>query len=106
MPTQTQETPKQVSVAEKVPENLDTTGWAYDAASDVCSADPLIISDSVEVGAQRVLAAIQDNAIGRSLDAFPGMYLQRIGTGENNCMTVAALCGNEGLLAHSRSSKA
>ncbi|KAB7788755.1 acyltransferase family protein [Bifidobacterium cebidarum] len=88
-----------VPVAEKVPNNLDTSGWTYDASTGVCSADPLIISDSVEMGAQRVLVntmpnAVQDNEIGRSLTAFPSTYQQHLAAGDNKRVVIAALGTN------------
>lgn len=96
---QTQDADKLVPVAEKVPNNLDTSGWTYDASTGVCSADPLIISDSVEMGAQRVLVntmpnAIQDNEIGRSLVAFPSTYQQHLAAGDDKRVVIAALGTN------------
>ncbi|MBT1174337.1 acyltransferase [Bifidobacterium sp. LC6] len=97
--TQAQPASKLVPVAEKVPNNLDTSGWTYDAATGVCSADPLIISDSVEMGAQRVLVntmpnAVQDNEIGRSLIAFPSTYQQHMAAGDDKRVVIAALGTN------------
>ncbi|WP_238567583.1 acyltransferase family protein [Bifidobacterium stellenboschense] len=91
---------KLVPVAEKVPANLDAAGWTYDAGTGVCSADPLIISDSVEMGAQRVLVhtmpnAIQDNQIGRSLTAFAATYQQHVAAGDDKRVVVAALGSND-----------
>ncbi|PJM77573.1 acyltransferase family protein [Bifidobacterium felsineum] len=96
---QTQNANKLVPVAEKVPNNLDTSGWTYDASTGVCSADPLIISDSVEMGAQRVLVntmpnAIQDNEIGRRLAAFPSTYQQHLAAGDDKRVVIVALGTN------------
>lgn len=89
---------KLVPVAEKVPKNLDTSGWTYDAATGVCSADPLIIGDSVELGAQRVLVntlpnAVEDSQVGRRLFAFGDVYQQYASQGKR--VTIAALGSNE-----------
>ncbi|MBT1174194.1 acyltransferase [Bifidobacterium sp. LC6] len=86
-------------VAEKVPDNLDTSGWTYDASTGVCSADPLIITDSVAMGARGVLAttlpnAIQDNKVGRPITDFPSLYQQHLAAGDDRSVVIVALGAN------------
>lgn len=90
---------KLVPVAEKVPKNLDTTGWTYDATTGVCTADPLIISDSIELGARSVMDvvmpnAVQDNEVNRPITAFPDLYQQHVAAGEDKRVVIAALGAN------------
>lgn len=90
---------KLVPVAEKVPKNLDTTGWTYDATTGVCTADPLIISDSIELGARSVMDvvmpnAVQDNEVSRPITAFPDLYQQHVAAGEDKRVVIAALGAN------------
>lgn len=90
---------KLVPVAEKVPKNLDTTGWTYDASTGVCTADPLIISDSIELGARSVMDvvmpnAVQDNEVSRPITAFPDLYQQHVAAGEDKRVVIAALGAN------------
>ncbi|PLS26046.1 acyltransferase family protein [Bifidobacterium parmae] len=97
--SQTDTSGKLVPVAEKVPKNLDTTGWTYDASTGVCSADPLIISDSIELGARSVMDtvmpnAIQDNKVSRPITEFPELYQQHLAAGEDKRVVIAALGAN------------
>ncbi|NEG90466.1 acyltransferase family protein [Bifidobacterium aerophilum] len=90
---------KLVPMAEKVPKNLDTTGWTYDASTGVCTADPLIISDSIELGARSVMDvvmpnAVQDNEVNRPITAFPDLYQQHVAAGEDRRVVIAALGAN------------
>ncbi|QSY58482.1 acyltransferase [Bifidobacterium imperatoris] len=86
-------------VAEKVPENLDTSSWTYDASTGVCSADPLIITDSVAMGARSVLDvtlpnAVEDNKVGRPITEFPALYQQHLAAGDDKSVVIAALGAN------------
>lgn len=86
--------PKLVPKAAKVPKNLDASHWTYDAASGTCTADPLIISDSVEMGAHdyvqdHIPAAFQDNLVGRPFGAGLGLYQQHLGEGHNGVLIMA-----------------
>ena len=46
----------------KVPNNLDTQGWFFDAATNTCNANAIIIGDSVTVGAADNLKAVLPQA--------------------------------------------
>lgn len=83
----------------KVPKNLSTHGWTYTEASGVCTADPLIISDSVEMGAQdfvqsHIPAAIQDGQVGRPMSAGPGVFAQHAASGQPSSVVIFALGTN------------
>lgn len=87
-------------IAEKVPANQSLANVTVDPATMVCSADPLIISDSVEMGAaplvqQQIPGAVQDNAVGRSLTEFPSLYQQHVAQGWSGDVVIAALGGND-----------
>lgn len=92
--------PRLVPVAAKVPKNLDTKGWTYDATTGSCSANPLIISDSVEMGAhdfvqQHIPASIQDNMVGRHFATGSDLYHQHQAQGEAGRVVVMALGTND-----------
>ncbi|WEV58259.1 acyltransferase family protein [Bifidobacterium sp. ESL0728] len=92
--------PRLVPVAAKVPKNLDTKGWTYDAATGSCSANPLIISDSVEMGAhdfvqQHIPASVQDNMVGRHFATGSDLYQQHQAQGEAGSVVVMALGTND-----------
>ncbi|WEV71760.1 acyltransferase family protein [Bifidobacterium sp. ESL0790] len=86
--------PRLVPKAAKVPKNLDASRWTYDAATGTCTADPLIISDSVEMGAQdyvqdHIPAAFQDNLVGRPFSAGLGLYNQHLAEGHGGVLILA-----------------
>lgn len=95
--------PRLFPKAAKVPKNLDTTGWTYDVYGDVSNADPLIISDSVEMGAQAEVQqtfphAVQDNLVGRPFSAGLGLYRQYQAQGHGRRVAIIAL-GTNGPIA-------
>lgn len=86
--------PRLVPKAAKVPKNLDVSRWTYDAATGTCTADPLIISDSVEMGAHdyvqdHIPAAFQDNLVGRPFSAGIGLYNQHLVEGHGGVLILA-----------------
>ena len=85
--------------AEKVPANLDASGWSYDEASGTCNANALIIGDSVTEGAagalQRMLPnSYVDGQVSRQLAAGPDIYTQDVAAGHDGGVVVVALGGN------------
>jgi peptidoglycan/LPS O-acetylase OafA/YrhL len=95
--------PRLVPKAAKVPKNLDTTGWTYDMYGAVSNADPLIISDSVEMGAQALVQdtfphAVQDNLVGRPFGAGLNLYNQYRAQGHGERVAIIAL-GTNGPIA-------
>ena len=86
-------------VAEKVPKNLDASGWTYDEASGTCNANALIIGDSVTEGAASVLQRMLPNAyvdgqVSRQLAAGAEVYAQDVAAGHDGGVVVVALGGN------------
>lgn len=89
-----------VPKAAKVPKNLDTKGWTYDAATGSCSANPLIISDSVEMGAhdyvqQHIPASIQDNMVGRHFSTGADLFRKHQAQGQAGSVVIMALGTND-----------
>lgn len=86
-------------LAEKVPANLNDSGWTYDEATGTCDANALIIGDSVTAGAataiQRMLPnAFVDGQVSRQLAAGPGVYSQDVAAGHDGNVIIVALGGN------------
>lgn len=95
----TEPTPSVTPKAEKVPKGMPLTQWAYDASSESCSADPLIIGDSVALGAAEPLQqimpkAIIDAQVSRQLGTAPGIYAQHAAAGTAGNAVVVALGDN------------
>ena len=85
--------------AEKIPANLDASGWTYDEATGTCNADALIIGDSVTEGASSVLSSMLPNAyvdgkVSRQLAAGPEVYAQDAAAGHGGSAVIVALGGN------------
>ncbi|WEV68333.1 acyltransferase family protein [Bifidobacterium sp. ESL0769] len=94
--------PRLVPKAAKVPKNLNTKGWTYDAATGSCSANPLIISDSVEMGAhdfvaQHIPASVQDNMVGRHFATGADLYHRHQAQGQAGSVVVMALGTNDSI---------
>lgn len=92
--------PRLVPKAAKVPKNLSTKGWTYDAATGSCSANPLIISDSVEMGAhdfvqEHIPASVQDNMVGRHFGTGADLYRQHQTQGQAGSVVIMALGTND-----------
>lgn len=92
--------PRLVPIAAKVPKNLSTKGWTYDAATGTCSANPLIISDSVEMGAhdfvqEHIPASVQDNMVGRHFGTGVDLYRQHQAQGQAGSVVIMALGTND-----------
>ncbi|MEJ5922199.1 acyltransferase family protein [Bifidobacterium thermophilum] len=85
--------------AEKIPKGMPLTQWTYDAAAGACSADPLIIGDSVALGAaeplQQVMPrAIIDAQVSRQLGTASDIYAQHAAAGTAGEAVVVALGDN------------
>jgi peptidoglycan/LPS O-acetylase OafA/YrhL len=97
---------KPVPHAEKVPANLDTSGWEYDAETGTTNANVLIIGDSVTEGSTAEIQAVFpeatiDAVIGRQLYVGADVYADHVAAGDTSRAVVMALGGNDTL----RSSK-
>lgn len=98
-PSATPKQPNMSAHAEKVPAGMPLSSWTYDAASGVCSADPLIIGDSVALGAADIIQQIMPNAVvdaqvSRQITTAPGIYAQHAGAGQGGSVVVIALGDN------------
>ncbi|WEV66521.1 acyltransferase family protein [Bifidobacterium sp. ESL0764] len=94
--------PRLVPKAAKVPKNLDTKGWTYDVTTGLCSANPLIISDSVEMGAhdfvqEHIPASVQDNMVGRHFSTGSDLFRQHQAQGQAGSVVVMALGTNDSI---------
>lgn len=92
--------PRLVPKAAKVPKNLNTKGWTYDASTGSCTANPLIISDSVEMGAhdfvqEHIPASVQDNMVGRHFATGADLYRQHQAQGQAGSVVIMALGTND-----------
>ena len=98
-PSKAPATPKMNAHAEKVPAGVPLSSWTFDAATGVCSADPLIIGDSVALGAADIIQqimpkAVIDAQVSRQITTAPGIYAQHAGTGQGGSVVVVALGDN------------
>ncbi|MFR0568369.1 acyltransferase family protein [Bifidobacterium apri] len=98
-PSATPKQPKMSAHAEKVPAGVPLSSWTFDAATGVCSADPLIIGDSVALGAADIIQQILPNAVvdaqvSRQITTAPGIYAQHAGAGQGGSVVVIALGDN------------
>lgn len=98
-----EEEPKGIKpVAKKVPNNLDTTGWQIDPATGTCSADVLIIGDSVTDEATPAIKKVLPNAVvdgktSRQIQRGPGVFAKYKNQGIRPRVLVYAL-GSNGVL--------
>ncbi len=85
--------------AAKVPANLNAGRWSWNATSGTSTAKPLIIGDSVVLGAKddimRVFPrAVEDAQVGRQLATAPDLIRQHAVKGEKGDVLVVALGAN------------
>ena len=85
--------------AEKVPKNLPWKNWTYDANAGTCSADVLMIGDSVTAGAAPVLSKVLPNSfidgkVSRQMWTGPDVYNNDISAGHNTSTVIFALGTN------------
>ncbi|PJM80138.1 acetyltransferase [Bifidobacterium scaligerum] len=66
--------PSITPIAEKVPNNLDITRYTYDPATESCSADMMMIGDSVTSGTSDAIQAAFPNAF---IDGHPNRQLSQ-----------------------------
>ena len=90
---------KPAAVAERVPENLDTTKWSYDAATGTCSARVLVIGDSVVAGVSPLLEEMLPNAridaaVSRQFYTAPELYAEDVADGYDPDVVIVALGSN------------
>lgn len=88
--------------AKKIPNNLDSAGWKTDPSTGICSANALIIGDSVTHGATAKLHEILPNSVvdgkvSRQLRAGVDVYLAHQKAGVKFGAVVYAL-GTNGLI--------
>ena len=93
------QTKKLKPAAEKVPANLDTSAWTYDSANGTCSADVLMIGDSITEGVapwiQKVLPnAYVDGKQSRQLSVGADVYRQDVAAGHSKSVVIVALGSN------------
>ncbi|MHA9728244.1 acyltransferase family protein [Actinotignum timonense] len=89
-------------IATQVPANLDTSGWAKDPATGVCSANAVMIGDSVTLGATEALKevlpnSVVDGKVSRQFAAGAEVFAQRQALGEKPRVLIYAL-GSNGLI--------
>lgn len=85
--------------AEKVPDNLDASAWAYDAETGSCNADVLIIGDLVGDGASSEIKKYLPNSwldakVSRQLSVGPEVYSDAVSEGWNGNAVIVELGGN------------
>ena len=85
--------------AEKVPANLDTSSWTYDSATGTCSADVLMIGDSITEGVapwiQKILPnAYIDGKVSRQISVGADVYRQDVAAGHGKSVVIVALGSN------------
>lgn len=85
--------------AEKVPSNLDASGWTYDAANGTCDADVLVIGDSITDGAVSAIQKVLPNAyvdakVSRQLYTAQDVYAQDVAAGHDASVVIVALGSN------------
>ena len=90
---------KPAAIAERVPENLDTTKWTYDAATGTCSARVLVIGDSVVAGVSPLLEEMLPNAridaaVSRQFYTMPDLYAEDVADGYDPDVVIVALGSN------------
>lgn len=93
---------KLTPVAKKVPANLDTSSWKLDSATGTCSANALIIGDSVTLGATPALQALLpqaviDGAVSRQFTQGAEIFSNHQPTGSKPPVAIFAL-GSNGLI--------
>lgn len=89
-------------IATQVPANLDTSAWAKDPATGVCSANAVMIGDSVTLGATEALKevlpnSVVDGKVSRQFAAGAEVFAQRQALGEKPRVLIYAL-GSNGLI--------
>ncbi|QPK81192.1 acyltransferase family protein [Schaalia sp. ZJ405] len=93
------EEPKVTPIAEKVPTNLPTQDWTYDSTTGVSDANPLIIGDSVTLGAQPTINAYLPNAyvdgkVSRQFWDGAQVFAEDVAQGHAGKVTIIALGAN------------
>ncbi|WP_241677122.1 acyltransferase family protein [Bifidobacterium jacchi] len=90
-------------IAEKAPNNLDPSAYTYDEATQSCSADVMMVGDSVTSGSQPAIQAVFPNAF---IDGLPkrqiteamSVYQQDTAAGHTGSVVIFAL-GTNGLIS-------
>ncbi|MGJ9530017.1 acyltransferase family protein [Actinotignum sp. GS-2025a] len=101
-PTPTPSSSALQPIATQVPANLDTSAWAKDPATGVCSANAVMIGDSVTLGATEALKevlpnSVVDGKVSRQFAAGAEVFAQRQALGEKPRVLIYAL-GSNGLI--------
>ncbi|MGJ9487884.1 acyltransferase family protein [Actinotignum sp. GS-2025b] len=86
-------------IATQVPANMDTSAWAKDPATGVCSANAVMIGDSVTLGATEALRevlpnSVVDGKVSRQFAAGAEVFAQRQALGEKPRVLIYALGSN------------
>lgn len=91
-------------IAEKVPNNLDISKYAYDPATESCNADMMMVGDSVTSGTSDAIQAAFPNAFidglpNRQLPQAVDVYQQDTAAGHSGSVVVFGL-GTNGVISN------
>lgn len=91
-------------IAEKVPNNLDISKYAYDPATESCNADMMMVGDSVTSGTSDAIQAAFPNAFidglpNRQLPQAVNVYQQDTAAGHSGSVVVFGL-GTNGVISN------
>ena len=91
-------------IAEKVPNNLDISKYAYDPATESCNADMMMVGDSVTSGTSDAIQAVFPNAFidglpNRQLPQAVDVYQQDTAAGHSGSVVVFGL-GTNGVISN------